>query len=181
MNISDFDFELPEDLIAQQPLAERDASRMLTLERATGAWQDRNFRELPEFLQAGDLLVLNDSRVVPARLLGKRVLADGTLGAGEVEALLLETLENGEWNALVRPGKHLREGARMVFGDDCPLEAEVVSCGEFGERRLRFAPVEDFYPRLERWGHMPLPPYIRRADSAADRERYAALIEAGRS
>jgi S-adenosylmethionine:tRNA ribosyltransferase-isomerase len=176
MNVSDFDFQLPEELIAQKPPEERGASRMLVVDRRSGAWQDRWFRELPEFLRPGDLLVMNDSRVVPARLLGRRVLVDGSLGAGEVEALLVEQHENGEWTALVRPGKLLREGQRMVFGENAALEAEVISCGEFGERRIRFLPHEDFWERLERWGHVPLPPYIRREDSPVDRERYQTVV-----
>jgi S-adenosylmethionine:tRNA ribosyltransferase-isomerase len=177
MNISDFDFELPEELIAQRPPAERGGSRMLTLDRASGQVEDRSFKDLPSLLRPGDLLVLNDSRVVPARLIGRRVLADGSLGTGEVEALLLEqtSTTSNEWTALVRPGRYLREGARMVFGEGSELEAEVISCGEFGERTVRFAPVEDFWARLERTGHMPLPPYIHRADAAQDRERYQTL------
>jgi S-adenosylmethionine:tRNA ribosyltransferase-isomerase len=176
MNVSDFDFHLPEELIAQEPAEERGSSRMLVVDRETGVWQDRWFRELPDFLRVGDLLVMNDSRVVPARLLGRRVLADGSIGAGEIEVLLVEEHEGGEWTALVRPGKLLREGQRMVFGDDAALEAEVISCGEFGERRIRFAPREDFWQRLERWGHVPLPPYIHRKDSATDRERYQTVV-----
>lgn len=176
MNVSDFDFTLPEELIAQEPPEQRGASRMLAVDRQSGAWQDRWFRDLPEFLRAGDLLVMNDSRVVPARLLGRRMLSDGSLGAGEVEALLVEQHDDCEWTALVRPGKLLRDGQRMVFGDDAALEAEVISCGEFGERRIRFVRHEDFWQRLERWGHVPLPPYIRREDSAADRERYQTVV-----
>ena len=176
MNVSDFDFRLPEQLIAQEPPSERGGSRMLVVDRQSGAWQDGWFRGLPEVLRAGDLLVMNDSRVVPARLLGRRVLANGSLGGGEVEALLVEEHEDGEWTALVRPGKLLREGQQMVFGDDGALAAEVISCGEFGERRIRFVSHEDFWERLERWGHVPLPPYIRRADSAADRERYQTVM-----
>jgi S-adenosylmethionine:tRNA ribosyltransferase-isomerase len=176
MNVSDFHFDLPEELIAQQPPAERGASRMMTLDRASGQVQNRWFRDLPSILRPGDLLVLNDSRVVPARLLGRRVLRDGTLGRGEVEALLLEQQQGEEWTALVRPGKYLREGARMVFGEHDALEAEVIACGEFGERRIRFVPVEDFWQRLEKCGHMPLPPYIHRDDTLSDRERYQTVF-----
>jgi S-adenosylmethionine:tRNA ribosyltransferase-isomerase len=180
MHISEFDFHLPEDLIAQTPPAERGSSRMLTLDRRTGAVADRNFRDLPSLLNPGDLLVLNDSRVVPARLLGHRVLADGAPGSGEVEALLLEQLsdtpDSNEWTALVRPGKHLREGTRMVFGAGGALEAEVLACGEFGERRIRFAPAADFWQRLDRVGHMPLPPYIHRPDVAEDKGRYQTVF-----
>jgi S-adenosylmethionine:tRNA ribosyltransferase-isomerase len=177
MNVSDFDFHLPEELIAQEPPEERGGSRMLVVDRNSGAWRDRRFRELPEFLRAGDLLVLNDSRVIPARLLGRRVLADSSVGTGEVEALLAEQHEDGDWTALVRPGKMLRQGQRMIFGEgDSALQAEVISCGEFGERRLRFNRDDAFWERLERWGHVPLPPYIRRDDTTADRERYQTVM-----
>jgi S-adenosylmethionine:tRNA ribosyltransferase-isomerase len=176
MNVSDFDFTLPPELIAQQPPAQRGASRMMTLDRTTGQVADRCFSDLVELLQPGDLLVLNDSRVIPARLLGKRALADGSLAPGEVEVLLVEEHEDREWTALARPGKHLREGARVVFRDDARLEVEIVSCADFGERRIRFAAVEDFWRRLDACGHMPLPPYIRRADIAEDHERYQTVF-----
>lgn len=177
MNVSDFHFDLPDELIAQEPPAERGASRMMTVDRATGETSDRWFRELPQLLRPGDLLVLNDSRVIPARLVGRRVLADGSPGTGQVETLLLENIGD-DWVALVRPGRNLREGSRIVFGEreDQRLEVEMLATAEFGERRIRFAPVPNFWERLEKLGHMPLPPYIRRADADVDRERYQTVF-----
>lgn len=168
MLVSDFDFHLPEELIAQQPLPERDASRMLVLDRHTGAFRDNNFRSLPSLLQPGDLLVLNNSRVIPARLYATR-----SGFTGQIEVLLTQQTAPQEWTALVRPGKKVRVGTALVFGDQ--LEAEVVAAGEFGERTLRFAPVDDFFARLDRIGHIPLPPYMHRPDDAADRERYQTV------
>lgn len=178
LKTADFDFHLPPELIAQQPPPERDAARMMTLHRRGGAISDRSFRDLPELLQPGDLLVLNDSRVIPARLLGKRILRDGSVATGTVEVLLVEDHGNGEWSALARPAKHLGLGARVVFGDgqDGQLEAEVIALGEFGERRIRFSLVETFWQRLEVCGHVPLPPYIRRGDAPEDRERYQTVF-----
>lgn len=155
---------------------------MLALDRATGEWQDRWFRELPEFLRPGDVLVMNDSRVLPARLLGRRRLADGTLAEGRVEVLLLEQTSEWTWTALVRPGRKLHAGARIAFGflendlDAGELEAEVIEVSEGGERTLRFNECEDFWARLERLGHVPLPPYIHRADATSDRERYQTVF-----
>ena len=179
MNVSDFDFDLPPELIAQQPPARRGESRMMTLDRNTGAVADRNISDFAGLLQPGDLLVLNDSRVIPARLLGKRVLREGSLATGTVEVLLVEDHGNNEWAALTRPAKHLPLGTRVVFGDG-QLDAEVIALGEFGERRIRFAPVDDFFARLEQCGHVPLPPYIRRADAEKDRERYQTVFAAHR-
>ena len=182
--VTDFDFHLPEELIAQQPPSERGASRMLHLDRATGSLADRNFVDLPALLQPGDLLVLNNSRVIPARLFARRAnLRDRQPATGLVEVLLAEVHEDGEWSALVRPGRKIRIGDRLVFTDaaDQPvLHAEVVAAGEFGERRLRFAPLHadagvDFFTVLDCIGHMPLPPYIHRPDSAADRDRYQTV------
>ena len=174
MDLAEFDFTLPEELIAQAPLADRAASRMLVVDRASGAWEDRDFRDLPAFLDAGDCLVLNDSRVFPARLFGHR--AGRT---GEVEVLLLRPVDSaaGEWEALVHPGRKMRVGERVRFADG--LEAEVVARREFGERTLRFAtdaPSGDIYEAFEKIGHVPLPPYIKRADTAEDRERYQTVF-----
>ena len=183
--VSDFDFHLPEELIAQQPPAERGASRMLHLDRATGAFQDRQFVDLPELLQPGDLLVLNNSRVIPARLYARRVtLRERQPATGEIEVLLAELHANGEWTALVRPGRKVRAGDELVFADasgQVVLRAEVVASGEFGQRRLRFAHADggqDFFAALDRIGHMPLPPYIHRDDEPADRERYQTVYAA---
>jgi S-adenosylmethionine:tRNA ribosyltransferase-isomerase len=174
MDLAEFDFTLPEELIAQAPLADRAASRMLVVDRASGAWEDRHFRDLPAFLGAGDCLVLNDSRVFPARLFGHR--AGRT---GEVEVLLLRPVDSAarEWEALVHPGKKMRVGERVLFADG--LEAEVVARREFGERTLRFAADAhsgDIYEAFEKIGHVPLPPYIKRRDEAADRERYQTVF-----
>jgi S-adenosylmethionine:tRNA ribosyltransferase-isomerase len=182
MLVSDFGYELPEELIAQRPPEVRGTSRMLTLDRRTGAFADRSFGELPSLLRAGDLLVLNDSRVIPARLFATRAglttQEKSPVPSGVVEVLLTERLVgDGEWSALVRPAKKVRVGERLLFGD--VLRAEVMAAGEFGERTLRFDAVDDFYAELERIGHLPLPPYIRREkdapDRAEDRERYQTV------
>jgi len=170
MRLSDFDYELPEELIAQEPPAERDGARMLVLHRATGTWEDRWFRDLPDFLRAGDCLVLNDSRVLPSRLFGQR----GDY-PGRVEVMLIEPISEDarEWRALVRPGRKMPVGERVRFDDQ--FSAEVVARGERGERTIRFSG-EDVYSALDRLGHMPLPPYIRREDQSADRERYQTVF-----
>jgi S-adenosylmethionine:tRNA ribosyltransferase-isomerase len=188
--VSDFDYDLPPERIAQQALADRAAARMLHLERASGAWRDRAFREFPDLLRPDDLLVLNNTRVFPARLFGRRsgaraqpVSARNPAAKeflrGEVEVLLTRQVAEGEWQALVRPGRKIGVGERLSFGEGIEgrleLEAEVIARGEFGERTLRFAPVEDFFAAVERLGHVPLPPYIARADAPADRERYQTV------
>jgi S-adenosylmethionine:tRNA ribosyltransferase-isomerase len=175
--VRDFDFPLPEELIAQQPPAERAAARMLTLNRATGAWADRHFRDLPELLRAGDLLVLNDSRVIPARLFAHRAGLHTQAQhktTGRVQVLLAEQISAWEWKVLVRPGRKVLTGEQLAFGAD-ELRAEVIAQGEYGERTIRFAPVVDFYGVVERLGHMPLPPYIHRDDDPQDRARYQTV------
>jgi S-adenosylmethionine:tRNA ribosyltransferase-isomerase len=184
--VSDFDFELPAELIAQQPPA-RGESRMLGLSRATGAWRDGMFHDLPELLHPGDLLVLNRSRVIPARLFAQKPGA-----SGKIEVLLTEQLNEWEWRALTRPARKLSVGEELVIFPEGPfpgatpsdgrpaLTATVTACGSFGERQLRFAPVEDFFSRLDKLGHMPLPPYIRRQDHPLDRERYQTVYAAER-
>jgi S-adenosylmethionine:tRNA ribosyltransferase-isomerase len=177
MLVSDFDFDLPENLIAQEPVADRAGSRMLTLHRATGAFEDRWFRELPGLLRPGDLLVLNDSRVIPARLFAHRAGLHTQANhevTGRVQVLLAEQLSEWEWKALVRPGRKVLTGELLDFGDG-GLRAEVIAHGEFGERTLRFEPVADFFGTVERLGHIPLPPYIHREDRAGDRERYQTV------
>ena len=191
MLVSDFDFYLPEDLIAQEPLADRAASRMLVLNREMGVFTDDQFRNFPKHLRAGDVLVLNNSRVFPARLFGHRSgeraqrlsprnPASREFLKGRVEVLLTRQLGNHEWEALVRPGRKLGVGEKLSFGEDekgsGQLEAEIVDRGQYGERRLRFHPQADFFERLERLGHVPLPPYIIRADRSADRERYQTVF-----
>lgn len=179
LRVSDFDFELPEELIAQQPPAERGQSRMLVLDRATGDLRDGMFAELPGLLRAGDLLVLNDSRVIPARLYARRVSSEGRdPSTGRIEVFLTSQVSEWEWEALVRPGRKVQGGTQLVFGEG-QLRAEVAARGEFGERTLRFEPVTDFYQVLDRLGHIPLPPYIHRAekdtDTDTDRERYQTV------
>jgi len=180
LRVSDFDYHLPEDLIAQQPPAERGASRMLVMDRATGALRDSIFAELPSLLHPGDLLVLNDSRVIPARLFAHRTLRrEKEKPTGWIEVMLTEPAGNNEWHALVRPGRKVAIGEILVFPNPSgtiELRAEVVERGEFGDRLLRFDPVPDFYAALDRIGHVPLPPYIHREDAAADRERYQTVF-----
>ena len=167
MKKSDFYFDLPQELIAQTPLARRDASRLMCLDRRTGALEHRHFYELPELLQPGDCLVLNDSRVLPARLIGNRIP-----GGGVCEVLLLTQRGEQEWECLVRPGKKLRHGARVSFGDGA-LTAEIVSELSDGNRLVRFSYSGIFMEVLEQLGEMPLPPYIK--EKLADRERYQTV------
>jgi S-adenosylmethionine:tRNA ribosyltransferase-isomerase len=243
LRVADFDFDLPAELIAQQPPAERGQSRMLVVNRVTGALRDTSFAEFPALLHPGDLLVLNDTRVIPARLYARRARRLGapcpdsgtweTAPTGQIEVLLTEpaapqklrapsfprflaervgnheprpassknlwrapgapgsdsgtwettnlsSSSSGEnlWRALVRPGKKVAVGEILLFpapSGEIALQAEVIERGEFGERLLRFQPVEDFFAVLDRIGHIPLPPYIRRDDAAADRERYQTV------
>lgn len=199
MLVSDFDYELPPELIAQLPLEERTASRMLRLDRKTGIWQDGFFREIPNILRKNDLLVMNNTRVFPARLYGRRGgqqlqvmssikrLSQG-FPEGRIEALLTRQLsaDPNEWECLVKPGRKIGVGQRLHFGAErdepgglSGLEADVIGRGNFGERRIRFAPVPDFFDRIERIGRVPLPPYIRRGDeveeSNKDKERYQTV------
>jgi S-adenosylmethionine:tRNA ribosyltransferase-isomerase len=180
LRVADFDFELPAELIAQQPPDVRGASRMLRMDRATGELRDDLFASLPKLLRAGDLVVLNDTRVIPARLYARRTtLREKQLATAQIEVLLTEPAGENTWRALVRPGKKVGVGERLEFASAAgtvELEAEVLERGEFGERLLRFAPVEDFFAVLERIGHMPLPPYIRRDDVGEDRERYKTVF-----
>src|SRR5262249_39077457 len=135
--VSEFDFHLPEELIAQEPLPNRAGARMLVVDRERGAFEDRAFREFPSFLHPGDCLVLNDSRVFPSRLFGHRVLPDGTQATGKVEVFLTKAVSEDRltWQALVHPGRKVRSGDRVVFGAD--LSALILGRGEFGERTLR--------------------------------------------
>jgi S-adenosylmethionine:tRNA ribosyltransferase-isomerase len=185
MNVSDFDFDLPAERIAQRPLDERDASRLLLLDRASGAWDDRNFRELPELLRGEELIVVNNTRVLPARLFGRRAgihaeppggnnPARGEFLRAPIEVLLVRKLDADTWETLVRPGRKIPVGERIVFGEG-ELEARVEARGEYGLRVLRFSSRNGFDETLARLGHIPLPPYIKREDEPLDRERYQTV------
>lgn len=167
MKTSDFYYDLPKELIAQTPIQRRDGSRLMTLDRRTGQTAHRYFYELPELLRPGDCLILNNSRVLPARLIGRRLP-----GGGACEVLLLADKGEGVWECLVRPGRRLRAGARMTFGDG-ELTAEVVEEASEGGRLVRFEYEGIFLEVLERLGKMPLPPYIR--EELQDRERYQTV------
>ena len=167
MKTSDFYYDLPPELIAQTPLEKRDESRLLCLDKATGEWSHHHFYELPDFLRAGDCLILNNSRVLPARLLGRRLP-----GGGACEVLLLQDKGDKVWECLVRPGKHLREGARVSFGDG-ELTAEIAEVLPDGNRLVRFDYEGIFLEVLERLGKMPLPPYIK--EELQDQERYQTV------
>ena len=184
MLVADFNFDLPEELIAQSPPAIRGSSRMLVLDRATGAYHDNFFRNLPEILRPGDLLILNDSRVIPARLYGARAglhtQHNSPDPTGRIEVLLTQQLAESDWTALVRPSRKVQPGERLLFhapNQTKPvLEAEILAAGEFGERTLRFSPTPDFHAILNKIGHMPLPPYIHRDDRPEDRDRYQTVF-----
>lgn len=177
MDVSEFDFELPPELIAQQPPEERGGSRLLVLDRTSGAISDRQFRDLPELLEPGDLLVVNDTRVFRARLLGRRLP-----GGGAVECLLVRRLAaegtTETWEALVHPGQRLRAGSRMEFG---PIHGEIVAQRFHGRRTVRLwtdgPPLDQ---AIDAIGHVPLPPYIKRDDETNDRERYQTIYARAR-
>lgn len=188
MLVSDFDYHLPAELIAQQPLAARDASRLLHLDRAGGRYSDQSFRDFPDFLHAGDLLVFNNTRVFPARLhgrrqgaraqpVGRRNPAARDFLAGRIEALLTRQVsaEPNDWECLVRPGRKIGVGERLFFGEQDELQAEVLARGDFGERRIRFQAVskEDVAPKSRRQ-----PASTQKSASPADsQEDFFALLE----
>ena len=202
MLVSDFDYDLPSERIAQQPLADRAGSRLLHLNRKLGSWQDRTFREFSSLLRPDDLLVVNNTRVFPARLYGYRSgqraqafspdnPATKDFLRGRIEVLLTRQLSENpnDWQCLVRPGRKIRDGEKLYFSrpgieTTAPeLEAEVIECGTFGERRIRFAPVPDFFSVVEHIGKVPLPPYIERDGddkNANDRERYQTIYAQAR-
>ena len=186
MPLSDFQFELPAELIAQQPLPERDASRLLILNREKLAWEDSTFRSWPDLLRGDELIVVNNARVIPARLFGyrkgvrseqpghnRRTVREFL--SSEIEVLLTKQVAPQEWEALVRPGRKIRVGERIEFGDG-ELSAEVLSRGEYGLRRIRLTAKGDVHQAIEVLGHVPLPPYISREDDSADRERYQTIF-----
>jgi S-adenosylmethionine:tRNA ribosyltransferase-isomerase len=171
MLISDFDYELPEELIAQHPLEQRDAARMLVVNRAEGRWDDSRFAELPTYIRAGDVIVINNTRVFPARLLGLRESS-----GGRVELFLIREIEPLVWETLARPARRLQMGARVSFGDG-RLKAVVLELFDDGRRVVRFDCDGSFDDAIEGIGQTPLPPYIKRdgADSGEDRERYQTV------
>jgi S-adenosylmethionine:tRNA ribosyltransferase-isomerase len=186
MRTDDFDYFLPEAQIAQRPLAQRDASRLLLLDRASGGVAEANFSQLPDLLCGDELLVFNNARVIPARLFGKRAGVHSQAPSratarehltGTVEVFLTRQLESDGWEVLVRPGRKLPVGERIIFGQG-ELEAEILSRGALGIRTVRFVShdAEPVRSHIERLGHVPLPPYIEREDEESDRERYQTVF-----
>lgn len=193
MLVSEFNYQLPAELIAQEPLPDRAASRLLRVSRCSGEFHDGRFRDFPDLLRADDLIVFNDTRVFPARLYGGRSGAKAqpvssqnpaarNFLTGRVEVLLTRQVSQNpnEWECLVRPGRKIGLGERLFFGNwdegnDPELRAEVVARGSFGERRIRFSSTADFFDVVERLGHVPLPPYIDRPDRPGDRDRYQTV------
>ena len=184
LRVADFDFDLPPELIAQQPPEVRGQSRMLLVDRATGAFRDQRFHDFPSQLRPGDLLVLNDSRVIPARLYARRTLRrEKEKPTGRIEVMLVEPDGVDRWRALVRPGRKIAIGERLEFPSPdgaIVLRAEVLERGPFGERLLQFEPSSAFLDIVERIGHIPLPPYIHREDGLLDRERYQTVFARAR-
>ena len=172
MQVSDFYYDLPRELIAQEAPAERGGSQMLVVSRETQSFHDDSFRNFSKYIRAGDCLILNNTRVFPARLHGRRNHAAGA----ELEVLLLREEETNIWKCLVKPAKRARVGDRILFSDE--FSAQVLEEGEFGERRVRLIAAAPIAELLERYGEMPLPPYIERQAAAADRERYQTVFAA---
>lgn len=178
MDVSDFDYHLPSELIAQFPADQRSEARLLVLDRASRAWTHSRVSSLPQLLVPGDLLVLNDTRVFPARLLGQRVPSGGA-----VECLLVAHLSGDRWDALVHPGQKLKAGAQVRFeGDGIVLMAEILERRFHGRRTIRLWRPDgaDLDEAIDRMGHVPLPPYIRRPDTVLDRERYQTVYARSR-
>jgi S-adenosylmethionine:tRNA ribosyltransferase-isomerase len=184
MRLGQLDYHLPRELIAQRPPEFRDAARLLLLERASGKLTDSLFAQLPALLRGDELVVLNNARVIPARLFGRRagVHSDPPSRAtakehltGQVEVLLTKQVVADTWEALVRPGRKVRVGERILFGGG-ELEAEIVGCGDLGTLRLACPSGSEVRQEIERLGHIPLPPYIDRPDEPPDRERYQTVF-----
>ena len=176
MCTADFHFDLPPELIAQQPLPQRDQSRLLVVQRGENRTEHRRFQDFPDFLRAGDVLVLNNSRVIPARLHGKN-----SKTGGKFEILLLEDSAVNDWWAMMRPGKRAQPGTRIQLlnksGELTNFFAEVLEFNAEGHRRLRFSGTENIFNELDALGEMPLPPYIERAaEKAEDKERYQTVF-----
>jgi S-adenosylmethionine:tRNA ribosyltransferase-isomerase len=186
LDVSEFDYELPAGLIAQRPLERRDASRMLIMDRATGSLEDRMFADFEKLLRGDELIIVNNARVLPARLWGRRKgLRAHPVGKNSpirhenlttpIEVLLLRSVGTDEWQALVRPGRKISVGETIIFGEG-ELQAKVLHRGDFGQRRLKFSGEGNLTESIERLGHIPLPPYIKRADNPSDRERYQTVF-----
>jgi len=186
MRVDELDYHLPREQIAQRPLERREASRLLVLDRSSGKIADRLFTEFPSLVGGDELLVLNNARVIPARLLGRRAgvrsqppsrATKSQHLTGKAEVFLVRELASEIWEALVRPGRKMQVGERVLFGDG-ELEAEVLSRGPLGLRTLRFLSQDhrSISQHFERLGHVPLPPYIERADETSDRERYQTVF-----
>jgi S-adenosylmethionine:tRNA ribosyltransferase-isomerase len=168
VKLSDFDFELPPELIAQHPPRERQLSRMLVMSRETGICQSHPFTDIASFLEPGDCLVINNTRVIPARLMGYRD------SGGKVEALLLEEVSPQCWKCMLRPGRRLHEGEKITFESNAEYSYEIVRRRDDGTFEIRFS-TEDVIELLEQHGHIPLPPYIRREAGEQDRARYQTV------
>jgi S-adenosylmethionine:tRNA ribosyltransferase-isomerase len=173
MKLSDFDYQLPEDLIAQYPTSVRSQSRLLVMQRSSGELEHARFSDIVDYLQPGDRLVLNNTRVIPARLTDFQIKDSGKINGAEI--LLLKEIEPNLWECLVKPGKKLTPGARIIF-DAADLEAEIVSTTQFGGRTIKFLTQNPITPILDQIGHPPLPPYIKRApEKELDPERYQTV------
>ncbi|MCI6821865.1 MAG: tRNA preQ1(34) S-adenosylmethionine ribosyltransferase-isomerase QueA [Clostridiales bacterium] len=170
MHINDFDYELPEELIAQKPADKRDASRLLVVHRETGETEHKHFYDILEYLNEGDCLVLNNSKVLPARLYG---IKEGT--GAKVEFLLIKRIDGDRWETMVRPGKRLKPGDSVMFSEDPLLKADIIDYGNDGTRIVEFSYDGIFLERLEEIGSMPLPPYIERQSENEDRDRYQTV------
>lgn len=170
MHINDFDYELPEELIAQKPADKRDASRLLVVHRDTGKTEHRHFYDILEYLKEGDCLVLNNSKVLPARLYG---IKEGT--GAKIEFLLIKRIEGDRWETMVRPGKRLKPGDSVMFSEEPLLKADIIDYGNDGTRIVEFSYDGIFMERLEEIGSMPLPPYIERQSENEDRDRYQTV------
>ena len=168
MKVEDFDYELPERFIAQKPVEKRDSSKLMVLDRNNDTISHRHFSDILEYLNEGDCLVLNNSKVIPARLFGEKE----STGV-KVEFLLIKRIEGDTWETMVRPGRRLKKGERVKFGED--FAAVIKDYGNDGTRIVEFEYKGIFMERLEELGNMPLPPYIERPDNSDDRERYQTV------
>ena len=170
MHINDFDYELPKELIAQTPSETRDGCRLMVVHRKNGSVEHRHFYDILEYLKPDDCLVLNNSKVLPARLFGVK---EGT--GAKIEFLLIKRIDGDTWETMVRPGKRLKIGDRVSFSEEKLFEATVKDYGEDGTRIVEFRYEGIFMERLEELGEMPLPPYIERDNNSEDKDRYQTV------